>query len=73
MGKSKNMANSGCKVTYKGCLVLKPWGSVRSKRSVKTFDALPKSHKHAQGIVHYRIARGNTAVFDTGAKKSMIG
>ena len=73
MGKYKNMEKSRREVTRKGCLVLKPWGSVRSKRSVKTFDALPKSHKHAQGLVHYRIARGNTAVFDTGAKKSMIG
>ena len=46
---------------------------MRSKRTVQTFDARPKSHNHAQGIVNDGIAIGHTTVFDTGAKKSMIG
>ena len=67
------MAKNRCKVTRKGRSVLKPQRSVRSKRSVQTFYARPKLHNHAQGIVHNRIARGHTAMFDTGSQKSMIG
>ena len=73
MKKSKNMAKNGRKVTRKGRLVLNPRGSVHSKRAAKKLDAFPKSHKHAQGIVHDGVVRGHTTVFDTGAQKSMIG
>ena len=73
MGKSKNTAKSERKVTHKGCLVLKPQGSVRSKRDVQNFNSCPKSHKHAQGIIHDGIARCHTTVFDKGAHQSMIG
>ena len=52
---------------------MKPRGSVHSKRAVQNFNELPKIHKHAQGIVHNGIARGQTAAFDTGHQKSMIG
>ena len=58
MGKSKNMAKSGHKVTCRERLVLKPLGSARSKRDVRTFDAITKIHKNAQGIIHGGIARG---------------
>ena len=68
-----NTAKSGHKVTRRGRLVMKPRGSVGNKRAVQNFDALPKIHKHAQVIVHKKIARGHTSVFDTGAQKSMIG
>ena len=72
MKKSKNMAKNGRKVTRKGRLVLNPRGSVHSKRAAKKLDAFPKSHKHAQGIVHDGVVRGHTTVFDTGAQKLMI-
>ena len=39
----------------------------------RTFDFHPKSKNNAQGIVHKRIASGNTAVFDTWDQQSMIG
>ena len=74
MGKYKRkMAKSGRVVTLWSRPVLKPQGPVRSKRDVRTFDDLPNSHKHVQGIVHNSKSRGHTAVFDTGAQKSMIG
>ena len=73
MEKSNNMANSGGKVNHKGRPIMKPRGSVRSNRAVQTFDAHPKSHKHAQGIVHNGISRGHYAVFDTGAQQYIIG
>ena len=40
---------------------------------VRAFDDLPKSNKHAQGILHDGIERGHNAVFDTGSQKLMIG
>ena len=43
-----------------------------SNRDVQTFDARPKIHKRAQVIVHDGIARGHTAVFDTGDQQSII-
>ena len=67
------MANNGRKITHKGRPFLNPRGTMHSRRAVKNFDARPKSHRNAQGIVHDRIERGHTAVFDTGAQKSMIG
>ena len=67
------MAKSGCVVTRRSRPVLKPRGSARSNRAAKTFDALPKSQKHVQGIIHNEKDRGHTAVFDTGSQKSMIG
>ena len=67
------MAKSGRKVTRKGRLVLKPRGSICIKRAVKTFDALPKSHKHEQVIFHDGVARGHTTVFDTLFQQLMIG
>ena len=73
MGESKNMAKSRRVVTRRGRTVLNPRGLARSKRAVRNFDDLPKIHKHAQGIVHDRIVRGHTAVFDTGDQQSMIG
>ena len=73
MGKFKNVAKSRRIVTRRGRPVLKPRGYVRSNRAVKTFDALPKIHKHTQGIAHNGIARGHTAVFDTGIQQLMIG
>ena len=66
MGKSKNMAKNGRKVTRKGRLFLNPRGSVHSKRAVQNLDVRPKSHENAQVIVHNGVARGHTAVFDTG-------
>ena len=73
MGKFKNMVNYGRKFTRKGRPVMNPRGTMSSKRDVQTFDARPKSHKNAQGIVHDRIARGHTIVFDTEDQQSMIG
>ena len=73
MGKYRNMAKSGNVFTRRGCPVLKPQGPACSKRDVHNFDALPKSHKHEQGIIHGGKARGHTAVCDTGAQQSMIG
>ena len=73
MVKSNNMAKNGLKFTRKGRPVLKTRGSVRSKRDVWTLDARPKIHKHAQVIVHDEVARGHTAVFDTGAQQFIIG
>ena len=73
MGKSKNMAKSGRKVTHKEFPFLKLRGSVHRKRVVRNLDARPKIHKHAQGIVHNGVTRGHTAVFDTGPQKLMIG
>ena len=67
------MAKSRRVVTRRSRLVLRPQGPTLSKKAVRTFDALPKSQKHVQGIVHNRKERGHTAVFDTGAQKSMIG
>ena len=67
------MSKSRRNVTRRGRPVLKPRGYVRSNRAVKTFDALPKIHKHTQGIAHNGIARGHTAVFDTGIQQLMIG
>ena len=66
------MAKNECKVTRKGRPVMNLQGSVRSKMAVRTFDDLPKSHKHAQGVVHDGITRGHVAVFDTGSQKSII-
>ena len=67
MGKSKNiMAKSGPVVTRRSRPDLKPRGPTRSNQSVWTFDTLPKSQKHVQGIIHNEKARGHTAVFDTG-------
>ena len=73
MVKSKNMAKNRRKVTRKRCPVLKPRGSVHNKRSVQTFYARPKMHKHTQVISHDKIARVNTTLFGTGAQKSIIG
>ena len=67
------MAKSGRAVTQRGRPVLKPRGLTCSKRAVKTFNALTKIYKHAQGIFHDGIARGHTKMFDTGAQKLMIG
>ena len=69
MGKFKNVAKSRRIVTRRGRPVLKPQGPVHSKRSMRTFDALPEIHEHAQRIVHNGITRGHTAVFDTGHQK----
>ena len=52
---------------------MKTRGPALSNKTARTFDDLPKSHNHAQGIVHDGIARGHTALFDTGPQKSMIG
>ena len=74
MRKSKRkIAKSGHVVTRKSHPVLKPQVSARSKRAVHKFDALPKSQKHVQVIVHNGKARGHTDLFDTGAQQSMIG
>ena len=67
------MSKSGRKVSRRGHPVMKPWGYVLSKRDVITFDSIPKSYKHAKGIAHNRIARGHTAVFNTGDHQLMIG
>ena len=72
MGKSNNTAKNGRKVNRNGRPVLNSGGSVHSKRDVQTFDARPEIHKRAQVIVHDGIARGHTAVFDTGDQQSII-
>ena len=72
MGKSNNMAKNRRKVTHNGRPILKSRGFVHSKRDVRTFDACPKSHKHAQGIFYDGIARGHTLVFDTRDQQYMI-
>ena len=73
MEKFKNIDKRGRIVNCRRRPFLKPRRPMLSKRSVRTFDALPKSHKNAQGIVHNGIIRGHTTVFDTGHHKSMIG
>ena len=67
------MVKSGRVVTRRSHPFLKPGGTAHSKRAVQTFDALPKSKKHAQEIVYNKKARGHTAVFDTRDQQSMIG
>ena len=46
IGKSKNMAKNGRKVTRKGRPVLNPRGPVRSKRSVRNSDDRPLQSRH---------------------------
>ena len=66
------MAKSGRKSPVKGIPVLNPQGVARSKRSVWNLDACLKIQKYAQGIIHNRVARGHTAVFDTEPHQSMV-
>ena len=74
MGKSKNkMAKIGRVFTQRSRPFLKRRGPACSKRDVRTFDTLPKSHKHVQGIIYNGKLRGHTTVFDTGDQQPMIG
>ena len=67
------MAKNGRALTQRSRPVLKPQGTALSKIAVHKFDAIPKIQNNVQVIVHNGKARGPTAVFDTGAQKSMIG
>ena len=73
MGKSKKMAKSSRRSPVTGRLVLEPRGFIHSKRAVQTLSALPKSHNHAQGIVHDGVTRVHTTVFDTVYQNYRIG
>ena len=66
------MAKSGRKSPVKGIPVLNPQGVVQSKRAVQPINACMKIQKYAQGSVHDGVARGHTAVLDTGVQQSMI-
>ena len=72
MGKAKNMAKNRRGITWRSRVILKPRGSVRSKGGVQKPDSWPNKLRHVHGIVHNGKSSGHTAVFDTGAQKSII-
>ena len=72
MGKAKNMAKNRRGITWRSRVILKPRGSVLSKGDVQKPDSWPNKLRHVHGIVHNGKSSGHTAVFDTGAQKSMI-
>ena len=39
---------------------------------MQTLDSHPKSHNYSQVIVHDGVARGHTAVLDTGSQQSIF-